>query len=53
MVTDDGQLYAVHSPGPATCAVGTTVLVKLGQSAPEVDCGDGEPVTALRIDVVG
>jgi hypothetical protein len=53
VVTDDGRLYSVHSPGAGDLAVGTTVLVKLGPSAPEVDCGEGEPVTGLRIDVVG
>jgi hypothetical protein len=51
--TDDGMLYAVHSPSTGDLEVGTTVLVKLGPSTSEVDCGDGEPVTAVRIDVVG
>ena len=51
--TDDGKLYAVHSPSTGELEVGTTVLVKLGPNLPDVDCGDGEPVTASRIDVVG
>ncbi len=51
--TDDGRLYAVHSPSAGELAAGTTVLVKIGPTAPDVDCGDGEPVTGLHIDVVG
>ena len=51
--TDDGKLYAVHSTSAGELAVGTTVLVKLGSTVPDVDCGPGEPVSALRIDVVG
>ncbi len=50
--TDDGKLYAVHSTSAGELEVGTTVLVKLGQSLPEVDCGPGEPISAWRIDVV-
>ena len=51
--TDDGKLYAVHSPSSGELEVGTTVLVKLGPTGPDVNCGDGEPVTASRIDIVG
>jgi hypothetical protein len=50
--TDDGKLYAVHSTSSGELEVGTTVLVKLGPALPEVDCGPGEPISALRIDVV-
>ncbi len=50
--TDDGLLYAVHSPSAGRLEVGTTVLVKLGPSVSDVNCGPGERVSALRIDVV-
>ena len=52
VVTDD---EAVRRPQhvPRELAVGTTVLVKIAPSAADVDCGPGEPVTALRIDVMG
>lgn len=53
VVTDDGKLYAVHSPSTGELAVGTTVLVKIGPAVADVDCGPGEPITASRIDVVG
>ncbi len=51
--TDEGLLYAVYSTAAGELEVGTTVLVKLGQSVPKIDCGPGEPVTGLRIDLVG
>jgi hypothetical protein len=50
--TDDGRLYAVHSTSAGELAVGTTVLVKTGPPTPGVDCGEGQPVTGVRVDVV-
>ena len=51
--TDDGKLYAVHSPSAGEMEVGTTVLLKLRPAVADVDCGPGEPISASRIDVVG
>jgi hypothetical protein len=53
VVTDDGKLYAVHSPSTGELAVGTTVLVKIGSPGADVDCGPGEPISASRIHTVG
>jgi hypothetical protein len=50
--TDDGKLYAVHSTSAGRLEVGTTVLVKIGPSVADVNCGPGEPVSAVRIDIV-
>jgi hypothetical protein len=50
--TDDGKLYAVHSLATGELEVATTVLVKIGPAAEDVDCGPGEPITATRIDIV-
>jgi hypothetical protein len=51
--TDEGLLYAVYSTTAGELEVGTSVLVKLGEAVPKIDCGPGQPVTGLRIDVVG
>jgi len=51
--TDDGTLYAVHSPATGDLAVGTTVLVKTGPPPPGMDCGPGERVSALSVEIVG
>jgi hypothetical protein len=50
--TDDGKLYAVHSPTAGELAVGTTVRVTIGPAPTDVDCGDGQPVSGKRIDIV-
>ena len=49
---DDGRLYAVYSPSAGTLARGTTVLVKTAPSPSDVDCGEGVPVTGVRVEVV-
>ena len=51
--TDNGKVYAVYSTTAGELAVGTTVRVTTGPPPTDVDCGDGEPVTGKRIDVVG
>jgi len=51
--TDDGKLYAVHSTTAGVLTVGTTVRVTTGPPPTDVDCGDGQPVSGTRIDVVG
>jgi hypothetical protein len=51
--TDDGRLYAVYGTDAGELAVGTTVRVKIGPPTAGVDCGEGEPVTALGVELVG
>lgn len=49
---DDGRLYAVYSPSAGTLARGTPVLVKTAPPPADMDCGEGVPVTGVRVDVV-
>jgi hypothetical protein len=49
---DDGRLYAVYSPSAGTLARGTPVVVKTAPPPMDMDCGEGVPVTGVRVDVV-
>ena len=50
--TDEGKLYAVHSPTTGELAVGTTVRVKISPTPSATDCPGGQPVNAAFIEVV-
>ena len=49
---DEGRVYAVYSPSAGTLARGTRVVVKTASPPTAIDCGEGVPVTGVRVDVV-
>ena len=49
---DEGRLYAVYSESAGTLARGTPVLVKTAPPPAAMDCGEGVPVTGVRVNVV-
>ncbi|MDQ7908377.1 hypothetical protein RB614_28005 [Phytohabitans sp. ZYX-F-186] len=53
METDDGKQYALYSDAGTSLEVGTTIRVEAAPLLLKIDCGPGEPRSAVRIERVG
>ncbi|MFC0526771.1 hypothetical protein [Phytohabitans kaempferiae] len=51
--TDDGKQYALYNAEGISLEVGTTIRVRTAPLLLKIDCGPGEPLSAVTISRVG
>jgi hypothetical protein len=51
--TDEGKQYALYNASGISLEVGTTIKVQTAPLRLKIDCGPGEPLSAVKIDRVG